>query len=888
MKRIYKIFSPLLASLLLVGCTGNSSNSITPSDSSSDSTSSEDTSISSPTPTIAEDSITIHYSRKDNSYDDWALWLWPVGGDGQEYPFNGIDDYGAVANYPFSTWEGQDVKENGLGFIIKSAGSWASKDVDGDRFIDFAELKPDDRGVYDIYLKSGDVNIYLTPDCQVLPKIKNAYFLNEKTVLVQHNSEVVKVRLLEDGKEIYNNESSGKKNYRIILNNPMDFKKNYIIESTFKTGEVLTKSISKTSLYDSETFDAKYTYDGNDLGAIVNNGTTSFKVWSPFSTEMILKVYDSGTPETYKNLDPNATDTPYKEVKMVQGDKGVWATTIDEDLSGKYYTYTATTAKYDSREVADPYAKSTGINGQRGMIVDFSKTNPEGWDEIKVHPYDRNELTVYETHVSDLTSSKTWNGKKENAKKFKGAYETGTTYTKGDVTVKTGFDHIKELGVNAVQLQPIFDQANDETKMEFNWGYNPQNYNTLEGSYSSNPFDGYQRIKEFKELVKAYNEADINIIMDVVYNHMAGADFSNFDVLVNDYYFRHTYDGGLSNGSGCGNETASNLPMFRKFMIDSTAFLAKEYKLGGFRFDLMGLHDIDTMNKLVANLKTINPDICVYGEPWTGGSTPLDTYEQAIQANGSRFEGYGQFNDQMRDALIAGGLHSKTDLGWIDDTKESSIANISSIVYGIKGFTDTRIDDPNKTVNYVTCHDNYTLYDRFKAAGIKDEDDIKKMAMLANSVVFTSQGTTFMLAGEEFLRTKGGNSNSYNASYEVNELNYELKVDNKDMFDNYVKLINLKQSVDGLHLQNKKDDVNASAKRINVEVSEDNTILKYTLKDTTNNKEYIICHRCGANSSNEVKIDLTGYQIYLSTLDSSKQASATTNLLPFETIIAVR
>ena len=649
----------------------------------------------------------------------------------------------------------------------------------------------------------------------------------------------------------------------------------------------MTKEVLKTRLFNTDSFNAKYVYDGNDLGATVVDKTTTFKVWSPFGKDLKVNVYDTGTPAMYKELDKTATDTPVKTVDMTYVEKGVWEAKINEDLSGKYYTYSVDTAKYGVSEVTDPYAKSTGVNGKRGMIVDFSKTNPKGWDEVKVHPYNRNELTVYETHIADLTSSATWNGNKENAKKFKGAYEEGTTYTKGDVTVKTGFDHIKELGVNAVQLLPIFDQANDETNMTFNWGYNPSNYNALEGGYSSNPFDGYSRIREFKELVKAYNGANINIIMDVVYNHMNGADFSNFDMLVNDYYFRHTAEGKLSNGSGCGNETASELPMFRKFMIDSTAFLAKEYKLGGFRFDLMGLHDIKTMDKVVANLKTINPDICVYGEPWTGGSSPLDGFEQAKQDNANRFKGYGQFNDQMRDALIAGGLKKPTDLAWTDNTTQSSESDANNIANGIRGFTGASIKDPNKTVNYATCHDNYTLYDRYKAAGIQDDAEIKKMAMLANSVVFTSQGTTFMLAGEEFLRTKQGNSNSYNASYEVNELNYELKVDNKDMFDNYVKLINLKKSVDGLHLENKANDENSSYNRVKVEILENNSVIKYTIKDTLNNKEYIICHRSGAYQSRNVEIDLTGYKdIYLSTVDNAKVISAATALLPFETLIA--
>ncbi len=254
------------------------------------------------------------------------------------------------------------------------------------------------------------------------------------------------------------------------------------------------------------------------------------------------------------------------------------------DLEGKYYTYVVTNPLFNKKEIVDPYAKLTGVNGLREMVVDFSKTNPIGWNNSKMNEYSRTELTVYETHVADVTSSETWNGSKENSKKYAGMYESGTTYTENNVTVKTGFDHIKDLGVNAVQLLPIFDQANDELATDdkaFNWGYNPLNYNSLEGIYSLNPHDGYAKIREFKELVKAHNDAGINIIMDVVYNHVNGAANSNFDVLMPEYYFRYDGNGKYSNGSGCGNETASEHSMMRKFIIDSTEFWATEYHLGG-------------------------------------------------------------------------------------------------------------------------------------------------------------------------------------------------------------------------------------------------------------------------------------------------------------------
>ena len=555
-----------------------------------------------------------------------------------------------------------------------------------------------------------------------------------------------------------------------------------------------------------------------------------------------------------------------------------------------YYTYTVNNTKYTNFEIVDPYAKSAGVNGLRGMIVDFSKTNPEGWDGISAHQYDRKELVVYETHVSDLSSSTTWSSNEEHAskaKKFEGAYLSGTTYTKGDVTVKTGFDHIKELGVNAVQFVPIYDQANDEVNLAFNWGYNPLNYNVLEGGYSSNPHDGYARIKEFKKLVKAYNEAGINVIMDVVYNHVAGAAGSNFDVLVPGYFYRYTSPGKLSNGSGCGNETASEMPMFRKFMIDSTEFWAKEYKLGGFRFDLMAVHDIETMNQVNANLVEVNPSIAVYGEPWAGGTIALDSYESASQVNASRFEGYGQFNDQMRDALIKGGLSGASEKGWVNNSSATTQQDIKKITQGIKGNTTnsagtSSLADASKTVNYVTCHDNYTLFDRMLAAGEKDEAVAKKQAMLANSVVLTSQGTTFILAGEEFFRSKGGDHNSYESSYEVNELNYELKVDNYKAFENYQKLIQFKTSVDGLHL------AKAECNKLSVNVTSNQIVFEIT--DTANSRVYKIVHNNGYKPETLATQDFEGYTLYLNTdLDGNNVTlSATTTFNAYQTVIAYK
>ncbi|HKL72632.1 MAG TPA: type I pullulanase [Candidatus Onthovivens sp.] len=840
-------------------------------------------------PTYEEPSIQIHYQRNDNKYENWALWLWNKSADleGKDYLFNGTDSFGAVASYPLSLLK--LTKGSGeLGFIVKSAGDWSQKDYDGDRIIDLAKYESDENDVYHVYLKTGDANIYTNPDLEIMDGFVRAQFESSRQISFETNNEFTSYKIYENdtvlvSTELDNPAKGGRFNFS--KGQEVNYKATYKVEVTFKDSKkTLAENVSVRSLFKTESFNNEFYYEGDDLGAYNYENKTTFKVWSPLSDSITLRVYEKGTPVAV-----NATlgDDKFTEYGMTLGEKGVWSYEIAANLEGKYYTYFVKNYKnVNGKEICDPYAKSSGVNGLRGMITDFSLTNPEGWDDISAHPYDRKELTVYETHISDISSSRTWTADRtlsaKEGKLFKGAYKRGTTYTENNKEVSTGFDHIKEMGVNAVQFVPIYDQANDEVNMKFNWGYNPLNYNVLEGGYSSNPHDGYARIKEFKELVTEYNKEGINIIMDVVYNHVAGLGGSNFDVLMPEYYFR--YNGQTpSNGSGCGNETASENKMFRKFMIDSTKFWAKEYKLGGYRFDLMGLHDLTTMNELTAEVKKINPNIVIYGEPWSGGTSTLPDSLSAKQINGNKYQGYGQFNDQFRDALIKGGLNSASTKGWITETNKRLADESQKIQLGLKGVTslsgDATIYDPDKTVNYVTCHDNYTLYDRIKVAGINDEKLIKKMNTLANSMILTSQGTSFVLAGDEFLRTKKLDHNSYESSYEINELDYSLKLKNIDTVENYKKLIDFKQNTSGMHL-GKEDNLT-----IDLGVTFDLSTLSYKIQDT--NREYLIAHRNGYGETDP--LNFTGYTLELSTLGRNDLILNNEVILEkFETIIAYK
>ena len=564
---------------------------------------------------------------------------------------------------------------------------------------------------------------------------------------------------------------------------------------------------------------------------------------------------------------------------MEKSKNGVFFLKISGNFHGFYYTYVVNNDVYKDREIVDIYAKSSGVNGMRGMVVDFEQIKCEDLSKIKIHPYSVRQLTVYETHIADLTSSKTWSNKPKDralSKTFLGACLEGTTYEENGRVVKTGFDHIKELGVNAVQLLPIADQTNDEVNPSFNWGYNPLNYNCLEGSYSSDPYDGEVRIKEFKYLVKKYHDAGINIIMDVVYNHLYSAIGSSFDVLMPGYYFRYTEKGTLSNGSGCGNETASEMPMFRKFMIDSVLFWAKEYKLGGFRFDLMAIHDIETMNLLCKKLHEINEHIVIYGEPWAGDSSMLDSDLAAHKGNANEFEGYGFFNDCMRDSLI----RTSKDLangGWCLTNNED---DQERVMQGIKG-TSYDVLDPNKILNYASCHDNRTSYDRVIFDGITNKNEAKHAAMLANSIVLTSNGISFILSGEEFLRSKGGSDNSYNAPYEINELDYSLKIEHYDMFKNYQKLIKFKQTVSDLSLDK---DLNTLLRVENFLPN----VIYYELDDIGSGRKYLVFHVNGNKTGRPVRLDLDGYKLYLDTINPYKELSKYTMLVPYETLIVYK
>ena len=822
--------------------------------------------------------LVIHYHRDKADYSNWSLWLWEIPQRaGKQFEFDGSDSFGVTCTIHLSTWT-KNALYNNIGLVIKSTKSWEKKDG-SDKYIKFYKMEPDANGDYHVYVLQGDNELYANANLKRIMTFEYAKFVDFKTVAVKTFDDFTEYRILMDGKVIKNEVLYQPKNeLKIELENEINFDHDYRVEVKLKKNENFDRRrIRYAQLYKLEKFQKQYHFEG-ELGAICEGNSTTFRVWSPVSRKIILRVYKSGTPVDY---DPtNGNDDVIFEEEMKKLENGVFFAKISRNLHGFYYTYIVTNDVYKSREIVDIYAKSAGVSGMRGMVVDFTKIKDDLAD-VKVHPYNPRSLTVYETHVADLTSSKTWTSDKKARKLEKtylGACLEGTKYYENGRSVSTGFDHIKELGVNAVQLLPIFDQVNDEINFEFNWGYNPLNYNVLEGAYSTNPYDGEVRINEFKTLIRKYNKAGINIIMDVVYNHVYSAVGSNFDVLMPGYYFRYESDRVLSNASGCGNETASDMPMFRKFMIDSVLFWAKEYKLGGFRFDLMAIHDIETMNQLAKALHDYNPNIVLYGEPWAAGKSMLPSELAAHKGNGNKFKGYGFFSDTMRDALVRNSKDIRF-AGWCANYLTPSETDQKLIADGIKGTADGVLD-PNKIVNYVSCHDNRTLFDMVNFDGITNEKEAKRVSLLANSIVFTSNGIAFMLAGEEFYRTKGGSNNSYNLSFKVNELDYSLKLHNIDTFKVYQKLIALKQKVFDLQLDKEMNTL------LNVDIKRPN-VITYDLDEGESGRKYKVIHVNGYRTG-PIVMNLSGYNLYLDTINSHKELSNSVALIPYETLIVYK
>lgn len=541
--------------------------------------------------------------------------------------------------------------------------------------------------------------------------------------------------------------------------------------------------------YDTEEFKTLYTYHG-PLGCDCSDAHTTFTIWSPLADRVTLNLFtDCTTPD------------PYQVKELLKGARGTWSIDLHTDLRNSYYTYTVTHGAKVS-EIVDPYARAVGVDGLRAMVLDLQSTNPEGWDN-----HERPELLspsdaiIYEVHVRDLSISPSSGIRKKG--KFLGLTESGTTNADGHAT---GLDHIKELGVTHVQLLPIydFDSVSEDGKSDpYNWGYDPMNYNAPEGSYATDPYDGAVRIRELKEAVMAIHNKGMRVVMDVVYNHTSRTRKSHLNLAVPKYFHR-TSKTGYTNGSGCGNETASERLMVRRYILDSVKYWAKEYRLDGFRFDLMGIHDIETMKMIEEELHAIDDSLLLYGEGWTGDASPLPENERLVKRNISKVKRIGAFNDDIRDSIKGHVFKDKgkgivSGEGGMEEGIKFGVTGAvyhPQVSYGNVFYSDHPwANVTSQSINYVAAHDNHTLFDKLQSVNHSvPEEEIVSQNKLADAIVMTCQGIPFIHAGSEFLRTKHGDENSYRSGDRVNQLDWELKTRNIDVFRYYQGLIALRKS----------------------------------------------------------------------------------------------
>ncbi|MDR0974706.1 MAG: type I pullulanase [Ruminococcus sp.] len=545
--------------------------------------------------------------------------------------------------------------------------------------------------------------------------------------------------------------------------------------------------------------DKKYFYGGDDLGAVWNSEQTVFKVWAPLADKARIQLYKTCTDEK-----------PFRKLPMTKDKTGVWSKTAFGNLDGVYYTYVITYDEIET-ETIDVYARSCGANGAMGFIFNPETTNPKDWEQedyVSLPHY--TDASIYELHVRDFSIDK------DSIFCYRGRFlafiEKHLRNSGGD---KIGLSHLRELGITHVQLQPIFDfQTVDETDLrrpQFNWGYDPQNFNCPEGSYSTDPYNGRTRVLEMKRMIQMLHRNGIGVIMDVVYNHTYATADSAFTKTFPKYYYRQWGDH-YANGSGCGNEVATERPMVRKYIIDSLCYFMSEYKIDGFRFDLMGLYDVETLKIAEEKLRAINPSVILYGEGWTGGDSPLEYSKRAMKLNARAVPGYGFFSDDFRDTIKGNNFVNK-DKGYVNGAigTEHFVREVISgriphpQLPGMSQYSWT--DTPCQTVNYVEAHDNLTLWDKLFYSNPTDtEENRKRMDKLAAAFVFLSQGIPFIQAGQDFLRSKplpGGNSfdhNSYNSPDIINSIKWDRKTRYRDVFNYYKGLIEFRKNHSALRM----------------------------------------------------------------------------------------
>ncbi|PEF32919.1 type I pullulanase [Bacillus wiedmannii] len=770
--------------------------------------------------------VIIHYKEQSGNTKDWNLWIWGENANGKSYEFTGEDEFGKYAQIHI------DGDYNRVGFIIRT-NEW-EKDG-GDRWIENVK-----NGRAEVWILSGDDKVYNSkPSSDLSIQKASIDSFNEITVttnipfhIKERNIEIEGIKI-KDISPYDRNSGNITNKFKIITEQKIDLKQSYKvkIENVADTYTEIGKVIR------SEEFDHSFSYGGNDLGNIYTPQHTKFRVWAPTASEAKLV--------TYKKWN----DKIGIEVNMQQGEKGTWKAELKGDQKGLYYTYKVKIGDKWT-EAVDPYARAASVNGDRGAVVDLEETNPKKWKANKKPKLNNPEdAIIYELHVRDL-SIQPESGIKQKGK-YLGVTEKGT---RGPEGVKTGLDHMKDLGVTHIQLLPIFDYAsvNEETLKEpqYNWGYDPKNFNVPEGSYSTNPYEPTVRITELKQMIQTLHDNNLRVVMDVVYNHMYNAAESNFHKLVPGYYYRYNEDGTFANGTGVGNDTASERKMMRKFMVDSVTYWAKEYNLDGFRFDLMGIHDYETMNEIRKAVNQIDPSIILHGEGWDL-NTPLAAELKANQKNAEKMKGIAHFNDNIRDGL-KGSVFEEKENGFVNGKENMEDRIKKGITAGIDyDINSSTYQDPEQVLTYVEAHDNHTLWDKLELTNPGDSEEVRKqMHKLSSSILLTSQGIPFLHAGQEFMRTKYGDHNSYKSPDSINQMDWLRRATFNNAVDYMKGLIDLRKNYSAFRM--------TSAEQIKKQVSFINApknIVAYSIdsKGNGNKNEYFMV----AHNANRENVDIT-------------------------------
>lgn len=584
-----------------------------------------------------------------------------------------------------------------------------------------------------------------------------------------------------------------------------------------------------------DSFDKYPCYYGSDLELVYTPEKSIFTLWAPSASRTRLNLYSSGEGGGAE-----------EQLDMKIADDGKWCIEVDRDLKGFFYTFQIEREGSWLDETPGIWAKAVGVNGNRAAIIDWNETNPDGWEsdkspELKMY----SDIILYELHYRDFSIDP--DSGIENKGKFLALTETGTKTPEGEVT---GLDHLKGLGVTHIHILPSFDFATiDETKLEenhYNWGYDPKNYNVPEGSYSTDPFDPVIRIREFKKMVQSLHQNGLRVVLDVVYNHTASTNHSNFNLTVPDYFYRQNPDGSYSDASGCGNETASERDMVRHYIIESVKFWANEYHIDGFRFDLMGIHDIETMNCLRKELLKIDPTIFVYGEGWLAADSPLPPEKRAVKENVGQMEGIAVFNDEFRDGL-KGSTFDEQEPGYASGNING---HYEPVKYGIVGGTQhpqisydgllycdgPYAGAPSQMINFVSCHDGYTLVDKLKLSvqGEQAADELIPIVKLVYTVLLTSQGIPFIRGGDEIMQDKQGEPNSFKSPDTVNQINWSFKAKSREVFDYIKGLIKLRKA----HPAFRIPTVEGLEQYLHFMDTGDSGVIAYTLGEYANGDEW--------------------------------------------------